>query len=444
MFKKLHPLRIGILIFMTLFTPLGVGIMIAVTSMASLMIHKEPPTYPTLAQDISGIPAKWSAPRKVLILLSNQGNELTDIASVYDTFGRIPETEVKSAAPEKKLIPSSGNLAMIPDFAFSDGASREAEVLVVPGMMDQGSPQMIDELRTRAPLAKKILCLGEGARVCSAAGLLDGKSATSHFLAIPDLAKAFPQVRWRNGPAFVQGDDRVFTSAGIVSSIDACLGLIARGWDPATSQKVATEIGYAPQEFEIQRSVRARDAVQIFTQSAFHWGKWHLLTWISPGASELGIAAVIDVLPRTFGFGLSTMSEKRGAIRLAHGLMVVPQEEITTVLPPDALLIPAGTPVDAHRAKAEAWADGLQVKKFSFQRPAGDAFEESLDWISAEPKLAVVARMRDLTGKLIALPRLEPSRDLPLEPWFIVRPLLLAFLGFMIGNILTRGLTRKA
>ncbi len=442
MFKKSHPLRLAILTFMTVFTPIGVGIMIAVMSMASLMIHKDPAPYPSLAQDLAAPAAGWSAPRRVLVLLSNKGNELTDIAAAYDTFGRLPGTEVRSAASEKKLIPSSGQLAMLADFSFSDEASKQAEILVIPGMMDQDSPQILDAIKARAASAKWILCLGEGARVCAAAGLLENKAATSHFIALADLSEAFPKVRWRNGPAAV-ADGNIVTSAGIVASIDASLMLIAQAWDKQSAANVASALGYAPQEFEVQRTVRARDALQIFTQSAFHWGKWHLLTWIAPGASELGVAAVIDVLPRTFGFSLSTVSEKRGLLRLAHGLRVVPQEEITTVLPPHALMIPTGTPSGDSRDKGVKWAEGLRIRQVAFNRLPGEAFDESLQWLSDEPNLSIVARMRDLTAKLIALPKLSGTNKLPIEPWFVVRPLLLALLGFLVGNILTRGLTRK-
>ena len=66
-----------------------------------------------------------------------------------------------------------------------------------------------------------------GAEVLAAAGLLDGRPATSHWLGLIGLRRDYPQVRWRDGVRFVDDGD-VITTAGVLSGVDGVLRVIER------------------------------------------------------------------------------------------------------------------------------------------------------------------------------------------------------------------------
>jgi transcriptional regulator GlxA family with amidase domain len=66
-----------------------------------------------------------------------------------------------------------------------------------------------------------------GAVYLAAAGLLDGRVATTHWAASAEIAELFPRVTWRP-ELFITEDDRVLCSGGVGASIDVALYLVAK------------------------------------------------------------------------------------------------------------------------------------------------------------------------------------------------------------------------
>ncbi|OKK20489.1 AraC family transcriptional regulator [Streptomyces sp. CB00455] len=77
-----------------------------------------------------------------------------------------------------------------------------------------------------------------GSEVLAAAGLLDGRAATTHWVHAPDFRRAFPRVRLDEEVLFVDDGD-VLTSAGVAAGIDLCLYLIRRDHGTAAANRAA-------------------------------------------------------------------------------------------------------------------------------------------------------------------------------------------------------------
>lgn len=141
--------------------------------------------------------------------------------------------EVVAVHPDERgLVRTSSGLALAVDrrIGRSAGTRRAAidTVLVVGG---EGTEQaavdgeLLAWLRAVAPGCRRVASVCSGAFILAAAGLLDGRRATTHWSECDLLARLFPAVTVERDPIFVR-DGEVWTSAGITAGIDLALALV--------------------------------------------------------------------------------------------------------------------------------------------------------------------------------------------------------------------------
>src|SRR5690349_18889476 len=121
--------------------------------------------------------------------------------------------------------------------AGADGIERLAAAdLVVVNAIDaqlrQGVPgefpvPLLDTLRAAVARGAQVLSVCTGAFVLAAAGLLDGRRCTTHWMHAADLARYCPSAKVDPDVLYVD-DDPVITSAGSAAGIDACLYLVRK------------------------------------------------------------------------------------------------------------------------------------------------------------------------------------------------------------------------
>jgi transcriptional regulator GlxA family with amidase domain len=107
-------------------------------------------------------------------------------------------------------------------------AIARAGTVVVPAWRSITSPppeEALDALRRAHEEGARIVGLCTGAFVLAAAGLLDGRPATTHWMYAPTLAKRYPSVHVDPRELFVDDGD-VLTSAGTAAGIDLCLHIV--------------------------------------------------------------------------------------------------------------------------------------------------------------------------------------------------------------------------
>ncbi|MBS1674637.1 MAG: helix-turn-helix domain-containing protein, partial [Actinobacteria bacterium] len=147
-------------------------------------------------------------------------------------------------------------------FAVTPGADaralRTADTIIVPPW--EGAESGDDPIGLAALAPRRVLSYCTGAFTVAAAGLLDGKEATTHWCAAEDFARRFPQVRLREDELFVD-NGAVVTAAGAAAAIDASLHLIARDHGAAVAGDVARRTLTAPHRGGGQRQFIARPAI---------------------------------------------------------------------------------------------------------------------------------------------------------------------------------------
>jgi transcriptional regulator GlxA family with amidase domain len=92
-----------------------------------------------------------------------------------------------------------------------------------------------------AAKARRVVSVCSGTYVLAASGLLDGKTATTHWSCARDFAERFPKVRLQADRIFVK-QGKIWTSAGITAGIDLALALIAEDLGEAVARRAAQHL----------------------------------------------------------------------------------------------------------------------------------------------------------------------------------------------------------
>jgi transcriptional regulator GlxA family with amidase domain len=127
-------------------------------------------------------------------------------------------------------------------------AVQDADTVIVPGYNDplrRLDQPVLDALRDAAFRGARMVSICTGAFALAAAGLLDGRRATTHWSMAPALAAEYPKIRVDPDVLFVD-EGPVLTSAGVAAGIDLCLHLIRQDFGVRASNGVARRIVAAP------------------------------------------------------------------------------------------------------------------------------------------------------------------------------------------------------
>jgi transcriptional regulator GlxA family with amidase domain len=100
---------------------------------------------------------------------------------------------------------------------------------------------LVHAARELAGQARRTASICTGAFVLAAAGVLDGRRATTHWQHAGTLARAYPSIDVQPDAIFVE-DGTVFTSAGVSAGIDLALALVERDHGPALARDVARSL----------------------------------------------------------------------------------------------------------------------------------------------------------------------------------------------------------
>ena len=115
------------------------------------------------------------------------------------------------------------------DTPFGLEALVDADLVILPGWAkphdELPSPAVLDALRAVYRRGGRLASFCSGAFVLAAAGLLDGRRATTHWMYAAELARQYPAIDLDPGVLYV-GDGQVFTSAGTAAAIDLSLHLV--------------------------------------------------------------------------------------------------------------------------------------------------------------------------------------------------------------------------
>jgi transcriptional regulator GlxA family with amidase domain len=136
--------------------------------------------------------------------------------------------KVFTVAETADLVATGGGLRIQPDYSFAD--APQIDLLVVPGgnaSAQLENTAMMEWLARITPQARLNTSVCTGAFMLGKVGLLDGRSATTHWASLDKLAEAFPTATVKRDVRWVDEGD-VVTAAGVSAGIDMSLHVVER------------------------------------------------------------------------------------------------------------------------------------------------------------------------------------------------------------------------
>ena len=221
-----------------------------------------------------------------VVLVAGEGVALLEFGVASDVFG-LDRTADYGVPWYRLTVCASGGRAVTSDsglrIAGASGlrALRDADMVIVPPLKaDAPVPELLlRELRRAHRDGARIVALCTGAFVLAAAGLLDGRRATTHWEECGQLAMEYPLVQVDPDVLYVDGGD-VLTSAGSAACIDLCLHIVRGDHGAEIAARLARELVVPPfreggQAQYIESPLPALDPADPFLD-VLSWAQAHL------------------------------------------------------------------------------------------------------------------------------------------------------------------------
>src|SRR3954452_5030910 len=169
---------------------------------------------------------------RTVVVLAYDGVQLLDVAGPVEVFEAATALgggyRIVIASPGGEDVIASGRVRLGADRAFAQ-LPRRIDTLVVPGA--PSAPELpaddvlVGAVRRAAGRSRRVASVCAGAFLLAAAGLLDGRRATTHWASCRALAERHPRIEVEPDPIFVRDGD-VWTSAGVTAGLDLALALV--------------------------------------------------------------------------------------------------------------------------------------------------------------------------------------------------------------------------
>ncbi|MFI0938983.1 helix-turn-helix domain-containing protein [Streptomyces sp. NPDC021020] len=210
---------------------------------------------------------KLSARRRpeVVAVLLFSGGPIFESSIPLSVFGidrqdaGVPRYRLLVCAGEDGPLRTTGGLELTAPYGLE--ALSRAGTVVVPtwrSISQAPPPEALESIRRAHEEGARIIGLCTGAFVLAAAGLLDGRPATTHWMYAPTLAKRYPSVHVDPRELFVDDGD-VLTSAGTAAGIDLCLHVVRTDHGGEAAAALARRLVVPPRRSDWQTGQRHLD-----------------------------------------------------------------------------------------------------------------------------------------------------------------------------------------
>lgn len=274
-------------------------------------------------------------PKRVRPLIAivgiNDGTEVTDYLMPYGILRRADIADVVALATQPGPMALYPALKVEPQATIADFDRQHpegADYVIVPAMVREDDPAALGWIRNQAEKGAMIIGVCVGAKVVAAAGLLDGRKATTHWYSLDAMLREHPSIRHVADRRFLV-DGRVATTTGISASMPMSLTLIEAIAGRQKAEAVAADLGVA--NWDAQHDSGAFRFTRPFALTAIgnslaFWGRETLGIELSQGVDEVSLALVADAWSRTYRSRVMTFAANADAVESRNGIRIVPDE----------------------------------------------------------------------------------------------------------------------
>lgn len=192
---------------------------------------------------------------RLVVIVLFDGVDLLDVTGPPEVFSLLQREmaeptgyRVVLAAESMAPVTTSAGVRILPDVTFAEVGP--VDTVVVPGAVETDShrrvsavvdPEVVAAVSRLAEGARRVTSVCVGAHILAAAGLLDGKRATTHWSTAQQLAAAHPKVIVDADPIYIR-DENVWTGAGLTACLDLTLALVADDFGDELALRVARQL----------------------------------------------------------------------------------------------------------------------------------------------------------------------------------------------------------
>ena len=225
-------------------------------------------------------------PRPTVSVLAYDGMTAFETGIVTEVFGLVwPDIgvdwyELTICTENRQPVRMIGGATLHSPYGLDE--LSEAGTVIVPSVADvtdEPSPELVAALRRAHRRGARVVSICSGAFALAAAGLLDGRRATTHWRYADALRRRYPGTEVDPTPLYVDGGD-VLTSAGCAAGLDLCLHIVRTDFGAAVANAVARRLVVQPhreggQAQYIEAAVQP-DADDDRVAASMAWARKHL------------------------------------------------------------------------------------------------------------------------------------------------------------------------
>ena len=182
-------------------------------------------------------------PTRRVIIVGFPGVQSLDLSGPYEVFAEADAYRVQVAAPQAGHFSAESGVGLCADVALAD-LRGPIDTLIVAGgygVFDVIEDEnFVHHLQRVAKKSRRVGSICTGAFALAAAGLLEGRQATTHWRFSDQLQSCYPAVVVDSEPIFVRSDN-IYTSAGVTAGMDLSLALVEEDLGHQAAMTIARE-----------------------------------------------------------------------------------------------------------------------------------------------------------------------------------------------------------
>jgi putative intracellular protease/amidase len=372
---------------LVLWSGLGVAALLATIGTAWVLSLPPSPDVgaapPIAKEEADAMLAALKPPKRqrplIAIVGINDATETTDYLMPYGILQRADVADVVALATKPGPVTLYPAFKVVPDMTVADFDTRHsdgADYVIVPAMSRDDDPVVLQWIRNQAAKGAFVIAVCAGAKVVGAAGLLDGKAATTHWYYLDKLREKHPAIRYVADRRLVV-DRGVATTTGISASMPMALTLIEAIAGRDKADAVARDLGLP--YWDARHKSNAFTFTRPFALTAIgntlaFWGREQLGIDLRPGADEVSLALVADAWSRTYRSRAVTFARTEDALVTRSRIRIIP-DKVATSWSADHLL-----PAIGSQRPAQALDQALQGIAARYGMPTADLVAMQLEY----------------------------------------------------------------
>lgn len=245
----------------------------------------------------------------------------------------IPNFDFRVVTPEPGVVQSKLGFSLNVDDDLS--FAYEADLVVVSPTprewWGRTDPRVLDVVRHAADRGAWLLSVCSGSFILAAAGVLDGRKATTHWMYAETMTQMYPAIEVDPDVLYVQ-DGRIITSAGTAAGLDACLHLLRQELGAEMTNTIARRMVVPPQRDGGQAQYILHPLPEVASLSLSPVTDW-MLENLRMELTVDQLAAKAHMSPRTFArrfkadYG-TTPAAWLGRQRIIHAQRLLEQTDL--------------------------------------------------------------------------------------------------------------------